>query len=209
MGCVYVATNMINGKKYVGVTSRTLEKRRAYHEGLWNKNCRALYRALLKYGADAFTWHSLYESDDAEMLINLETYFIVWLNTIAPNGYNLTYGAFPNGGVLALSKEAREKISAAKRGNKAWLGKKHTKEARKKMSAIKRGNKNWLGKKHTDKTRAKIGTGNTGKKRSAEHRAKIGAANATRIISDETRAKLSESHKRYWAEKKKKNPKGD
>ncbi len=56
---VYLATNMANGKRYVGFTSVGLDSRRAqHHKQAFGSEKRAtrLHAALRKYGRDAFVW---------------------------------------------------------------------------------------------------------------------------------------------------------
>jgi group I intron endonuclease len=62
MPVVYKATNRINGKCYVGVTSRTLPYRRAKHlvnVANGGRECPRFYDAIRKYGAKAFKWEVL------------------------------------------------------------------------------------------------------------------------------------------------------
>lgn len=53
---VYLATNTLNGKRYIGATKGTLKERRRRHR--WEaKNrpyCRVFHAALRKYGEAAF-----------------------------------------------------------------------------------------------------------------------------------------------------------
>lgn len=86
---IYKLTNEINGKIYVGQTTRTLEERFNAH-----KYCNTSYigKAIHKYGAKNFKKEILAECDTIEELDELEIYFIAKLNSKAPNGYNLTDG---------------------------------------------------------------------------------------------------------------------
>ena len=95
MGCVYLVTNTISGKQYVGKTVKSLRSRRAAHkhDALVKYDvCPAFHRALRRYGFDAFKWERLYRGDDNEKLIEREIFYIKLLNSRAPNGYNLTDG---------------------------------------------------------------------------------------------------------------------
>lgn len=64
---IYLITNKINGKRYIGKTSQTIEKR-------WYQHCKNaeyghdtyLYKAIRKYGADIFLVESLCEGLDEE-----------------------------------------------------------------------------------------------------------------------------------------------
>ena len=59
---VYMATNTVNGHRYIGVTSRGLSYRRKRHLHLariGGRQCPRFYDALRKYGAENFVWQVL------------------------------------------------------------------------------------------------------------------------------------------------------
>lgn len=109
---VYLAKNKINGKKYVGYTTKTLEERQKNHlrKSKNKKNLHYFYlfpTAIRKYGFENFDWEILFESNNLEEVIEKEIFYIKKLNTISPYGYNLTQGG--NGGIPC--EETRLKIS--------------------------------------------------------------------------------------------------
>lgn len=110
MGIVYCLTSP-NGKKYIGQTRRTLEKRIKEHCN--RKECTALYNALLKYGIDNFKVDILIICDE-ENLNYYEIKYIKEFNTLYPNGYNIKTGGI-NGKHCEKSKE---KMRIAKTGDK-------------------------------------------------------------------------------------------
>lgn len=93
MGCVYQATNLINGKRYIGKTVHTLLCRKKSHESS-AKNGSSCYfhSAIRKYGLESFEWIILYRSNNNEDLLLMEQEFIRLLETKVPAGYNLTDG---------------------------------------------------------------------------------------------------------------------
>lgn len=90
--CVYMHTNKINGKKYIGITSSNPPDRRwrndgsGYHGGY-------LKNAINKYGWDNFEHIILKDGiESLDEANHYEQYYIKEYNTKAPNGYNLTDG---------------------------------------------------------------------------------------------------------------------
>lgn len=89
---VYVYTNKINGKKYVGQTSRTLEQR-AERNGIGYKKCTKFWNAILKYGWENFEPNILYDDLTKEQANEIEIKLIRELKTQDDNfGYNIKYG---------------------------------------------------------------------------------------------------------------------
>lgn len=92
---VYKHTNIINNKSYIGITSRNPEDR-------WGKQGEkyrpakgrysSFYSAIKKYGWNNFTHEILLEYLSFEEASCKEKELIIFYNTKAPNGYNLTDG---------------------------------------------------------------------------------------------------------------------
>lgn len=108
MGYVYLITNIINGKKYVGQSCCEDINHR------WNehKSCKKsslgvyIYNAYKKHGIKNFKYQIICVCFD-EDCDNYEREYIKKFNTLAPNGYNLTEG----GRSVKHSKETRALIS--------------------------------------------------------------------------------------------------
>ena len=160
MSVIYLRTNKINGKKYVGqVTTKRFKAR----QNKWKSNSyryagKAINNARAKYGIDAFDFEILKECDDKELDF-WEKYYIKELNTKVPNGYNMTDGGDGRSG-SSVSNETRRKMSESHKGQKkppftdkhknnlseshkgqtsGMKNKKHTEESKRKMSEIKKG----------------------------------------------------------------------
>lgn len=93
MSYIYVITNDINNKQYVGKTNSTIKQRFQEHirDSRKRKNeKRPLYNAMNKYGIEHFSIKQLEECLPEEASIK-EKYWIDKLNTYK-NGYNATLG---------------------------------------------------------------------------------------------------------------------
>lgn len=108
MSLIYLATNLVNSKGYVGQTRRPLWSRRRDHESGYG-GALLLWRAIEKYGPDSFEWSVVFADVPDEELDELEIDAIVVHRTLAPNGYNLDTG----GG--KWTDLQRERIGAANR----------------------------------------------------------------------------------------------
>lgn len=95
MNYIYSFTNLINGKKYIGSTINSPDRRYAQH--LYNvkhntdKSQYPLYCAIRKYGKENFKFEVLAELDcSEEELRQSEHEYIMKYDTVTPNGYNQT-----------------------------------------------------------------------------------------------------------------------
>ncbi len=160
--CVlYLITNVVNDKKYVGITTQGIRKRWMQHAQPSQRNNRALYGAIRKYGEDSFTVELLAVAFTWETLCVLEVAVIAWFNTKVQHGYNMTNGG---DGVYGLPREVVEATAAKNRGRH------HTEEARKRIGEAGRT------RQMSDRTKALIGEKHRGKVLTSEHRAKLSLA---------------------------------
>lgn len=87
-GTIYIATNLLNGKQYVGQTIKPLKTRISSHTHA--DRCKLIYRAIKKYGIENFKWISF--SCPIQEMDWQEVFLIKEMNTMEPNGYNLDSG---------------------------------------------------------------------------------------------------------------------
>jgi group I intron endonuclease len=163
---VYLITNLINGKKYVGQTSETLNRRWTKHQSnARRENQQAICRAIRKYNAKSFRVEVISECDSKQTMDTAEKHFIEKYNSNNPKfGYNLTGGG--EGVIGWHHTEARKKISEASTGHSV------SEKQRAQISAVHKG------KTLSAETRAKISAFQLGKKRGPYSPERIAKATA-------------------------------
>ena len=179
---VYLVTNNINGKQYVGQHSgnnldwywrRCIRDAIGERKRLHKPN---LYNAIRKHGVENFSIVPLVIVGTKEEMDLYEKGMIKALNTKRPNGYNLTDGG---DGTLGrkMTPKARQKLLERNKNNKFSLGTKMPEEHRLKLIRINTGSKRTdeikvrmaeahRGLKHTEEAKKKIAAAHLGKKRS-------------------------------------------
>lgn len=92
-GFIYVVTNEVNGKEYVGQTRSSLSHRWSQHVLKARKGRSALQCAIRKYGAEAFRIELLEViRGSRDELLRAEIDYIARRDSMAPRGYNLMPG---------------------------------------------------------------------------------------------------------------------
>ena len=181
MGVIYLRTNRINGKKYVGQATNLKVRQYSWNCLLCRYAGNAINNARAKYGIDAFDFEILKECPDDE-LNKWEKYYVKELNTKRPYGYNMTDGGDGVKG-CHISEEHKKKISTKLKG-------KHLSEEHKKK--IGKANK---GKKRSEEYKNNLSALYRGRKLSVETKKKLSEKAKGRKVTEETRKKLSENHK--------------
>ena len=101
-GYIYCITNKINGKKYIGQTTTTIQQRMSQHFSKTKQShCKALYGAIQKYGKDNFIIEELDKvcSKTKEILIEtlneMEIDYIKKFHSLtSEHGYNISEGGY-------------------------------------------------------------------------------------------------------------------
>lgn len=151
IGYVYLTTNLVNGKQYVG---------QHLHDDFdvkYKGSGHYIKKAFDKYGWDNFDCKVICWCATQTQLNEAEDNYIKLLDTMVPNGYNLKGGG-ANG---RFSDEARKNCSEAHKGFK------HTEESRQKMSEVQKGHIT------STETREKIASTLKGKEFTNERKKKI------------------------------------
>lgn len=195
---VYLITNKLNGKKYVGqsVTDYRFSAHIQCARGPMKYQF-AIHRAIAKYGEENFAYEVVQEMLDGstqEELNEAEAYWVRFHDCMSPRGYNLREGGGSKG---RMSMESRKKISEAGKGRKcpkspehiarhakAVTGKKHTDAAKEKVSLASKG------REVSGETRKKISDALKGKERTKKHREALSRALKGREFSEEWIANL-------------------
>ena len=180
---VYLVTNTITRKQYVGITTQTVSQR-------WSDHCKAndtyLARAIRKHGKISFIIEHIASAGTIDDLKELEKILIQQHQTLKPNGYNV----HPGGDIAKHTPQTIERMRAVQssrsaewRANlsKALTGQIISEERRRKLSLVER---------------------------TPEQRAKIAAALTGRKVSKEITAKQSATIRSWWAARKAAVPDG-
>lgn len=154
---IYLTTNLVNGKMYVGKDS----KNRSWYLG----SGKYLKKAIKKYGKDNFKKEILQECNTLDELNKAELDWISRLDCKKdPNYYNMIDTLTPNRFGTKLTDQHKSKIS------KSHIGIVHTDETREKMSNSQKIRKRFP---HSSECVEKIRKSNTGKKRTLETKEKL------------------------------------
>lgn len=181
---VYITTNLLNGKQYVGS-----------HKVLNHKKDRYLGSGILisqsvkKYGKENFKREILEKCQTIKEARLLEKYYIEKYNSIIPNGYNIS----PNGGIMLFeghTSESKIKISKSIKGKSYeeiyGMDADLMKEKRKKER---------IGMKFSKEWKKNLSESHKGYKQSKEQKRKIGEFQKNKQVSIETGIKISQSKK--------------
>jgi hypothetical protein len=203
---IYITTNLINKKQYIGDHSTNNIEKDIYYMGSGD----LIYKAIKKYGKENFYREILEFFITKQEAFDAQEKYIKECNTLTPNGYNISPsgGHGTNGGYL--SEESKEKIRRKKLGVKLNLtpeqrlnrskklkgknkGKKHTEEQNRKQSERQ------LGKKQSEETKKKRSESMKGKNKGRVHSSEICQHMSIAHIgikdSEKTKNKKSESMK--------------
>lgn len=154
--CIYCLINRINGKKYIGMTSQTLNNR--WRNGKGYRGCEAIEQAINEFGWKNFGHEVLQTGLSFEEACEAEKNFIISLGSRYPQGYNIDGGGVKN---RDFADRTKEKIRAY------HIGKKASEETRAKQSAIRKG------RQVSEETRKKVSEAKKGVRFSESHKQHI------------------------------------
>lgn len=161
---VYLTTNKINNKKYIGKSSYwdCPSKHNYYGSGVLIK------KAVKKYGKENFTKEILEIFDNENDALQAEIRYIKKFNALEDdNFYNLSTGGEGMEG-MKMTEEIKKKMSESSKGIKSSMyGKTHSQETKEKMSKSRKG------KLKSEEWRKKISEGQRGAKNHNSKRTSI------------------------------------
>ena len=159
---IYLITNLINNKKYIGQTQQGREEKRWQEHFVYTVNDnKLLHNAIRKYGSENFEVKTIETDIPEELIDERERYYIKYYNTFYLNkqGYNMTEGGQGIHGYIH-TEETKQQI---KESNLAtWQKIKEEEPERYAQLCLNRS------------------LANKGKPKSAEHRAKMSVIASTR-----------------------------
>ena len=225
---VYIQTNKINNKSYVGITSLPVEKR--WENGGGYKKQPYFYNAIQKYGWNNFEHIIFMVNLTKEDACHIEKMLIALFDTTnRDKGYNIQYGGETGNLGIPMSEETKKKLSEAKKGHKPTMETRlklresqikwwtEERRMRKREECLK--NKNpmfgipqygednpFYGKRHTDETKSKISAIQKKRLENPEERMKLSERAKILMQDPDKKRKISEAWKgrKHTEETKKK-----
>jgi group I intron endonuclease len=182
---VYLITNLINDKVYVGLTKHTIWQRWSTHQVKAEYGRQGyFYNALRKYGAWDFRIQQLAEVGTLKQAENLERVWIALFQSADRQyGYNSTFG----GDGARHNEHTREKLRKLVEGKNPWKRFNNPEEAKQKLSV------SLSGKPKTEEHRKNLSEAR--KNLSPEARKNISAARIGKKHTEASRLKMSLSRK--------------
>ena len=199
---IYCHTNRINGLRYVGYSSRGIEKRWKGHVSTAMNGGKQLFpKAIREFGEENFDHDVICTIQNSSEAKILERHYIEMLNTWGPLGYNMSKGG---SGYQSFSETHRRNLSVANTGKKKSAehckkiserekGKLLTEERKQQMSV---NQKEFFASIEGMCMRQKISQTLTGCHLSEEHKKHIRFAIRGKKRSDETRQKMKEAQRK-------------
>lgn len=186
-GLIYKTTNLINGKIYIGQTTRIDNFTDNKYLGSGN----LIVKAIKKYGKENFKSEMICYCSSQEKLNEEEQFNICKFNSTFPDGYNLSSGAGQGGKHHHSTKEKFRTIMTGKRTGKnhPMFGKPGPMTGKKLSDSQK--------KVLSEFAKSRVGVKNPmfGKPQSLTVRLAVAESNRNRVWSEESKKKISEANK--------------
>jgi len=188
---VYISTNLVTGKQYVGDHSTD-----DLGDGYVGSGVR-FNASVNKHGKENFKKEILEWFDTKQDAFDAQEKWINEYNTLYPNGYNLS----PKGGHNVGGCFSDETLEKLRKGSQYVKTPEHIKKISdgvKRYIGIHGQTKSFLGKQHSTESKKKMSKSHTGKKMSEASKLKNRNAHLSENLSDEVRKNMSNGAKRRW-----------
>lgn len=192
---VYLTTNLVNNKRYIGVHKTSNIDDDYFGSG------KLLKQAILKEGIHNFKKEILFVYDNATEAYAKERELVTEEFVSADDTYNLIIGGIPTADWVEGRKEHY------RRNIKTFLGRKHTEETKEKTRQA------MLGRKHSDESRAKMSASQMGRTSAWKGKTQPIEANIKRSASRLQQPKIACQHcgfeltvQNLWRHTKAKHP---
>lgn len=106
---IYQATNITNGKFYIGVSKRGVKSRARdhfYEAGRENYSCKKFHAAINKYGRDNFFWGVIDTANSFDEVMSKE---VEWIAKLKPQ-YNICRGGRGAPGAMLGKKHSKQTV---------------------------------------------------------------------------------------------------
>lgn len=189
---VYKITNTVTGAGYVGVTQKGIAARFASHRKVHRREDTVLYRAMRKYGPEAFKIEILHEASHKAELYNLERHMVALHRTfVEDGGYNMTRGGEGSPEICEMVRANMRRAASERMKNP---------ETRAKIA------KTLIGNPTSIKNAYELSQRNIGRKLSDQHKAALSKSKRGRVASAETRERIGAARRgkklpQEWIEK--------
>lgn len=117
-GIIYLITNQINGKIYIGQTIQNIKKRFETHAAPGKNRTTVISKAIKKYGKDNFSIEIIDDALSKEELNKKEIFYINSYSSLRPYGYNVAIG----GCITSASDESKSKVRSKSLENNGSIG---------------------------------------------------------------------------------------
>lgn len=177
-GYIYLTTNKINGKQYVG------QHIKSHFDTKYKGSGKTLLKAFKKYGKENFECHIIDTAESQEELNDKEFVYIELYQTIEA-GYNIIEGGV--GGVPGLvpwNKGKHWDDETKLKMHNAAVGRKVSEETKLKIGDASKG------RKQTEETKRKISETHKGKPKSEEHKRKLSEAKLGKPLPENIKTKI-------------------
>ena len=190
--CIYMYTNKLNGKRYIGQTKDFNKRHKSHIYSSFDENSNRynvpFHKAIREYGIDNFHVDILIENvATRKEMHELEKTLISFFKTLYKDGYGYNVASGGGNANPCAGKTEEELLEIKRKNAESHKGKTLSEEQKKKISEANKG------KVFDDEHKRKISESKLGKKREGDWIKKLSERMKGTKHSEETRKKMSNS----------------